>query len=511
MSSDAFRKESGVTFLALGKTLSKARWRNSDRARSENILSDCYQRRGGGRYHQEILEIVGNYPFDIPTRCWSANPDDLPELSCINIVNYFVLGKSAYTCKQLKAYKSVDFYRLFVAGWVRDVKCYRPDGCQNSVISAKVLHSQRLNEPALSPWIIATSDGNILSAHCTCMAGVGETCTHVGALAFAVDTYTQTKERATCTGVKAYWKVPQGVRGVTPLPAYLINFSSSKAKQTSLSKLVHDENTVAPESHLHKSLHQVDAPTVHEVRALFATLNTQGTANVLTVLPDYCDIFAACVPADPSIGTPTSLRTLRDQVCKNLSMEELQQHCQSIPIDITDSESAALEQATRLQDRSSAWFSARAGRITASNLHAESAVECAVADRHFCLESNSEGVLCLRKDHPYFSQVQCQIVMTSSSYCGFMVWTTVDKVIVRVLPDCDFGAMCVEKALKVFRLAVLPELVGNWLDREAEPLQAVDVNQEQQQTPAVKRSKKQWQCQTRLLIDTDWLLDLGNK
>ncbi|KAK7101771.1 hypothetical protein V1264_020101 [Littorina saxatilis] len=152
---------------------------------SERLLPE--ERR---RYHQKILEIDGNDPYDIPTRCWSANPDDLPELSYINIVNYFVLGKSAYTCEQLKAYKSLDSYRLFVSGWVRDVKCYRPDGCQNSVISAKVLHSQRLNEPALSPWIIATSDGNILSAHCTCMAGVGETCTHVGALAFAVNTCT---------------------------------------------------------------------------------------------------------------------------------------------------------------------------------------------------------------------------------------------------------------------------------------------------------------------------------
>ncbi|KAK7100130.1 hypothetical protein V1264_023125 [Littorina saxatilis] len=141
---------------------------------SERLLPE--ERR---RYHQKILEIDGNDPYDIPTRCWSANPDDLPELSYINIVNYFVLGKSAYTCEQLKAYKSSDSYRLFVSGWVRDVKCYSPDGCQNSVISAKILHSQRLNEPALSPWISATSDGNILAAHCTCMAGVGETCTHV--------------------------------------------------------------------------------------------------------------------------------------------------------------------------------------------------------------------------------------------------------------------------------------------------------------------------------------------
>ncbi|XP_070212188.1 uncharacterized protein [Littorina saxatilis] len=145
------------------------------RTYSERLLPE--ERR---RYHQKILESDGNDPYDIPTRCWSANPDDLPELSYINIVNYFVLGKNCRTRRvhvaEVKAYKRLDSYRLFVSGWVRDVKRYSPDGCQNSVISAKVLHSQRLNEPALSPWTIATFDGNILSAHCTCMAGVGETC-----------------------------------------------------------------------------------------------------------------------------------------------------------------------------------------------------------------------------------------------------------------------------------------------------------------------------------------------
>ncbi|KAK7113353.1 hypothetical protein V1264_012653 [Littorina saxatilis] len=130
------------------------------------------------------------------TRRWSANPDDLPELSYINIVNYFVLCKSAYrnTCEQLKSLQQFGFLPTFCLwlGDMRDVKCYSPDGCQNSVISAKILHSHRLNEPALSPWIIATSDVNILAAHCTCMAGVGETgmagvgetCTHVRPFTF---------------------------------------------------------------------------------------------------------------------------------------------------------------------------------------------------------------------------------------------------------------------------------------------------------------------------------------
>ena len=43
-----------------------------------------------------------------------------------------------------------------------------------------VNHSQRLSEKPLTPWIIAKPDGEIITAHCDCMAGLGETCSHGG-------------------------------------------------------------------------------------------------------------------------------------------------------------------------------------------------------------------------------------------------------------------------------------------------------------------------------------------
>ncbi|XP_059367563.1 GTPase IMAP family member 8-like [Carassius carassius] len=50
-----------------------------------------------------------------------------------------------------------------------------------------VLHSWRLSEPPLTPWVILTPSGQVCSADCTCMAGVAEACTHTGALLFMVD------------------------------------------------------------------------------------------------------------------------------------------------------------------------------------------------------------------------------------------------------------------------------------------------------------------------------------
>ncbi|KAI2645898.1 Leucine carboxyl methyltransferase 1 [Labeo rohita] len=49
------------------------------------------------------------------------------------------------------------------------------------------MHSQRLNEPPLKPWVIVSSAGKVECAHCTCMAGIAVTCTHVGALLFKLE------------------------------------------------------------------------------------------------------------------------------------------------------------------------------------------------------------------------------------------------------------------------------------------------------------------------------------
>ena len=42
-------------------------------------------------------------------------------------------------------------------------------------------------EKPLTPWVVAESAGKILAAHCDCVAGLGETCSHVASLLFAIE------------------------------------------------------------------------------------------------------------------------------------------------------------------------------------------------------------------------------------------------------------------------------------------------------------------------------------
>lgn len=84
-------------------------------------------------------------------------------------------------------------------------------------------HSQKINEPPLNAWFIAAPDGSIDCGHCTCMAGVGEVCSHIGALLFAVDFITQNKCNTSCTDVRSFWNVPK-VTKVDYKPIQEINF-----------------------------------------------------------------------------------------------------------------------------------------------------------------------------------------------------------------------------------------------------------------------------------------------
>ena len=96
----------------------------------------------------------------------------------------------------------------------------------------------RLNEKLLQPWIIISQSGVVVSAHCDCMAGLAETCTHVGALLFKIEAVVRVREKATVTGVPAYWMIPSSVSKVLPEVGFKIDYTSAAMKRKTLDKLI---------------------------------------------------------------------------------------------------------------------------------------------------------------------------------------------------------------------------------------------------------------------------------
>ena len=86
-----------------------------------------------------------------------------------------------------------------------------------------------MNETPLLPWVIMTNTGDVIAAHCDCMAGLAQTSTHVAALLFKVKAVVRIRQKTTLTGVAAYWMVPSIVDKVKPTVGLKTHYISAAA------------------------------------------------------------------------------------------------------------------------------------------------------------------------------------------------------------------------------------------------------------------------------------------
>lgn len=87
----------------------------------------------------------------------------------------------------------------------------------------QVKHSQRANASPALPWIILRGDGSIQTAHCNCMAGLGEVCSHAAAVTFYLAQLNH-KEDLACTSMLSQWTVPKNLRDAGPVRIKHIDF-----------------------------------------------------------------------------------------------------------------------------------------------------------------------------------------------------------------------------------------------------------------------------------------------
>ena len=86
-----------------------------------------------------------------------------------------------------------------------------------------------MSEKTLTPWVICEEKGKILAAHCDCMAGLGESCSHVASLLWVTEAGAKRRDSLTVTDKKAYWVLPSAVTKVPYARIKDINFFKASA------------------------------------------------------------------------------------------------------------------------------------------------------------------------------------------------------------------------------------------------------------------------------------------
>lgn len=190
------------------------------------------------RYEEKIRECEGIDPYNLKNNEISQSYEDLPTVNYFDLCNYFVYSKSTYSQHQMMAYKTLESHKLFENGWVRkaSVKIIPNGKC---IVLGTVDHTQQLNLPPLKPWALCKKAGRIIAAHCTCIAGLGEICTHVGALLFGVESLVRTHANIAKTDVLCTWNGPANTIGITRVKKVADMIFPSKGEgQTSAAKRI---------------------------------------------------------------------------------------------------------------------------------------------------------------------------------------------------------------------------------------------------------------------------------
>ena len=101
---------------------------------------------------------------------------------------------------------------------------------------------QHFNETPLICWIIIEDSGEICCAHCNCMAGLGETCTHISAVLFYLEALYRLKGTETCTQQRCEWIMPKFQRDMDYLPIEDIDFTPAIHKKRKLDEAIENNN-----------------------------------------------------------------------------------------------------------------------------------------------------------------------------------------------------------------------------------------------------------------------------
>ena len=112
-----------------------------------------------------------------------------PMLLYPDIFNYLMFFPSELGSKDLNDDKNSKAYSYYKSGWLQPLYYHAIDiNSKFCIIKIECRESQSIRDSYHKLWlVIEKKTANIRSCHCTCMAGMSETCNHVAAAMFRIE------------------------------------------------------------------------------------------------------------------------------------------------------------------------------------------------------------------------------------------------------------------------------------------------------------------------------------
>lgn len=120
--------------------------------------------------HKDRVDAVREDPFQLGDG-WDVEVKGWPAIEMCHIMAYFISKPGLYTLNQLQNYRSLEAFDFVLCGKVGEIGVRKVEGRDDELyLRSEVQHSQSQAKP-LQVWLRTRAGGEILCAHCTCMAG----------------------------------------------------------------------------------------------------------------------------------------------------------------------------------------------------------------------------------------------------------------------------------------------------------------------------------------------------
>ena len=310
------------------------------------------------------LQLVDEHlpdPF-LVTDNWLSEEDGLiywPMVLYPDIFNYLSFNPSELGSKDLSDYKSCKAYSYYKCGWLQAIQYNKIDeSSKYCMMKTDCRKSERINDTFHKLWVIlAKKTGKIVSAHCTCMAGLSQTCNHVAAALFRIEAAVRLGlTNPACTSSSSEWLpnrqevIPSKIKDIsfdrddfaqrgkkkrTLVPSPRKNYNplaNSNLKLLSLTDIAKAVSNVAPSSIL---MSAVPKPKIDFFKEVISKNTTPTVASIDDIL------------------LMSSKNEFLETMISNMNETNLKE----------------IEILTRGQSDNDAWFNYRKGVITASKAH----------------------------------------------------------------------------------------------------------------------------------------------